>query len=78
MVLLRATGSDDESVPAKKKNVGVEQEKCAQRVDSASYSRQNSLNHRLRSKCQVCGDFVCTSYEGHCYFTCGKCENASS
>ena len=66
MVLLRAIGSDDESVPAKKKNVGVEQGKYVQCVDSDYYSQRNSLNHRLRLKCKVCGEFVCTTYEGHC------------
>ena len=74
----RAVGSDGESVPAKEKNVGVEQGKFAQRVDSAPYTQRNSLSHRLQSKCKVCGYFVCTTYEGHCYFTCGKSENASS
>ena len=73
-----AIGSDEECVPAKKRNVDVEQGKCAQGEDSASFSEQKKLNHRLRSKCKVCGDFVCSTYEGHCYFTCGKCENASS
>ena len=73
----RVIGSDEESVPAKKKNVGVEQEKCAQRVDSAPYSERNSLNHRLQSKCDVCGDFVCPTYEGYCCFMCLKCENGS-
>ena len=73
-----AIGSDGECVPVKKKNVGVEQGKCAKGVGSAPYSQRSSLNHRLWSKCKVCGDFVCTTYEGHCYFTCGKCENASS
>ena len=77
MFLLRPIGSDDESASAKKKTVGVEQGKCAQCVDSASYSQRNSLNQRLRSKCKVCGDFVCTTYEGHCYFTCGRLANAS-
>ena len=73
----RVIGSDEESVPAKKKNVGVEQEKCAQCVKSAPYSKRNSLNHRLRSKCDVCGDFMCSTYEGYCCFMCLKCENAS-
>ena len=73
-----AIGSDDESEPAKKKNVGVEQGKCVQFIGSAPYSEQNSLSRRLQSKCKVCGDFVCLTYEEYCYFTCGKCENASS
>ena len=74
----RAVGSDSKSVPAKKIKVGLEHGKCTQCVDSAPYSEGNSLNHRLRSKCKICGDFICTTYEGHCYFTCDKCENASS
>ena len=74
----RAIGSDDESLLGKRKSVGVEQRKCTQCLDSAPLSEQHTLKHRLRSKCKVWGDFMCKTYEGHCYFTCGKCKNASS
>ena len=51
---------DDNAVPAKKKNVDVQCGRCAQCLESINITKGNSLNNKLRTKCKICGNFVCT------------------
>ena len=67
---------NDEEAPAKKKRDG-ELGKCEQCIDVANKTKGiqnvNKLNHRNKRKCKNCDEFVCSSYEGHCFYICGKC-----
>ena len=72
----RVLGPDDraaEAVPPKATG-GTEKGYCKVCLDEIAgphyTTKRKKLNNKWRYKCMVCGDSLCTSKDGHCYYTC--------
>ena len=75
--LVDAGDDDQDDVVADQTDSNRELGKCEQCIDVANKTKGiknvNKLNHRNKRKCKNCDEFVCSSYEGHCFYICGKC-----